>query len=183
MSLTKQLKKGDTMSNINLKLSVSIPDEIYEKFLTELERDGFVFATFGEYTLTLSMPDIEPIQTPDDSKMSRDELDKRDAFYKSLNFVHGGTGRRQGSTKEQTEEHAGSSPAHPIKNGMTLCKCGHNIGQVNAMWYHMDKIDEEDERAEFFGHRINMCMGFGETRKYQKHCYTCDCITPTPAEV
>ena len=80
MNLTKRVKKGDIMIDIKamgrtqptLNMSVSIPDEIYEKFLFELGRDGFVFAKFGEYTIVLSMPDIEPIQTPDDAEMSKD---------------------------------------------------------------------------------------------------------------
>jgi hypothetical protein len=184
---------------INLNMSVSVPDEIYEKFLTELGRDGFVFAKFGEYSLVLSMPDIEPVQTQYDAGMSQDELDKRDAFFKSLNFVkslklrdgeydlsavdgkHGGTGRRQGSTKEQSKEHAGSNLTHPTlqlqsKDGKILCKCGHWIGIVGMKWQHMD---EEHIRTLF----DDAYTPHKKQIKYREKCYTCNCSTPTPGAI
>jgi len=98
------------MTEINLNMSVSVPDEIYEKFLIELGRDGFVFVKFGEYSLVLSMPDIEPVRTPYDAKMSQDELDKRDDEL----------------------------PQAQVKDGKIMCKCGHWIGIVGTKWQHID---------------------------------------------
>lgn len=43
------------MTEIKINMSVSIPDIIYDLFLTELERDGFV--KFGDYSLVLSKCD------------------------------------------------------------------------------------------------------------------------------
>lgn len=47
------------MTEIKINMSVSIPYIIYDLFLTELERDGFVFVKFGEYSLVLSKCDAE----------------------------------------------------------------------------------------------------------------------------
>lgn len=50
------------MPEIKINMSVSIPYIIYDLFLTELERDGFVFVVFvkfGEYSLVLSKCDAE----------------------------------------------------------------------------------------------------------------------------
>ena len=147
------------MTEIKLNMSVSIPDEIYEKFLSELGRDGFVFAKFGEYSLVLSKWDGE--------------------YDLSVDGKHSGTGRRQGSAKAQAEEHAGSNPAHPTlqlqsKDGKVLCKCGHWIGIVGTKWQHMD---EEYIRTVF-----DDAYTLQRQIKYREKCYTCDCAEPTPVE-
>jgi hypothetical protein len=182
------------MSEIIISMDVSIPDEIYEMFLFELGRDGFVFTKFGEYTLVLSMPDIGPIRTPYDAKMSQDELDKRDAFYKSIKFVQslkhrdgeadssvvdgknttGLDAGRQGASVipniGESEEHAGSNPAHPM---MQMCKCGHYIGVVGTKWQHWEKI------------LTDSCGGNIPSKieiRYRETCYNCDCIDPKPMD-
>ncbi|MDD3813267.1 MAG: hypothetical protein PHZ02_01365 [Desulfocapsaceae bacterium] len=66
--------------------------------------------------------------------------------------------------------------------GEALCKCGHIISVVGTKWQHIDEIDEDDKRAEFFGRQINTCMGYGKFRKYRETCYHCACIDPLPAE-
>jgi len=165
---------GRTQPTFNM--SVSIPDEVYEKFLSELERDGFVFAKFGEYILVLSKWDGENDLSAVDGK-------------------HGGTGRRQASANAKAEENAGtitedqtyaglgrmvafiapSNPAHPIivKDDKIMCKCGHWIGIVGTKWQH---IDEEYIRTVF----DDAYTPQKKQIKYREKCYTCDCAEPTP---
>lgn len=53
------------MNEIMVNMSVSIPNEIYKEFLAELVRDECVVVGFNGRALILSMPDIEPLRTPD----------------------------------------------------------------------------------------------------------------------
>ena len=172
MNLTKRVKKGDIMIDIKamgrtqptLNMSVSIPDEIYEKFLFELGRDGFVFAKFGEYTIVLSMPDIEPIQTPDDAEMSKDELDKRDAFYKSINFVNsmklrGGKydlssvdGKHSGTERKQGSEHGDHGT--PIIDTEKCDICGTAITHIGKRPTYL----QYNEWQHSFGQSFQRCF-------------------------
>ena len=156
-SLTKYLLDVNDMSELNLNMSVSIPDEIYEKFLTELGRDGFVFAKFGEYSIVLSKWDGENDLSAVDGK-------------------HSETGRRQASAKKsQAEEHAGRNPAHPtqsIDGKIVRCKCGHWIGFVGTKWQHLDiKVS-----------RTTLDEAYTPPKSVFYLCTVPKCIKPTPVE-
>jgi len=160
------------MTEINLNMSVSVPDEIYEKFLIKLGRDGFVFAKFGEYSLVLSMPDIEPL-----CKL-HGLIEIRDGEYdlSAVDGKHGGTGRRQASAKKsQAEEHAGRNPAHPtqsIDGKIVRCKCGHWIGFVGTKWQHLDiKVS-----------RTTLDEAYTPPKSVFYLCTVPKCIKPTPVE-
>ena len=137
---------------IDLNMSVSVPNEIYEKFLTELGRDGFVFAKFGEYTLVLSMQVHEVCTT----------LTQEERLEIGAPENAGKVGSIHSHLTLQLQS----------KDDKILCKCGHWIGVVGTKWQHMAVIitdscgGETPQKSEV---------------KYQERCYYCDCIEPIPA--
>jgi hypothetical protein len=190
---------GEIIAN----MSVSIPDDIYEKFLAELASSGFVFTRFGDYSLVLSMPDIEPMKTPYDAEMSQDELDKRDMFYKTINFVKSlerrdgeqdlsGTDRKRAGTINTdglVAEHM--LVIGPTRGGMTADlptlmtvnlgdkeQAGGRVGSGLAHPFLYCKC----------GHRIGMVgnkwqhMLIDESPEPRTECHHCACFTPEPAE-
>jgi hypothetical protein len=173
------------MNNIKVKMCVSIPDEIYEKFLIELERDGFVFAKFGENSLVLSKWDGEA----DSSVVDGKNITGLDAGRQDASVI---------PNKRESEEHASSNLAHPIsqkgvmyglmgiagvhgqiKEINNVCKCGHWVEIVGTKWQH---LDEAEDIPYFQGLVRPLSVKNKKLIRYREKCYYCDCIDPKPGE-